>query len=493
MKWMPRESNTGAKKGSTGGAGQLLLVIEKSSGLIGAQLERALREAIRAGRLAPGERLPASRALAADLAVSRRVVVGAYEQLVAEGWCVSRHGSGTFAAEDGAAGSGRAASQPPRPRPADVVPGQGAQSAGLPLPYDFFAGAPDLASFPRAAWLRALRDALRVAPDVALHYPDPAGVPELRAQLAARLGRARGVLTAAPAVVVTSGARQGLAVLGRALVAGGAKRIAVEWPTVTPHVDVLIATGLDVVRIPVGADGIDVSALAESDADAVVVTPAHQMPLGVARAPERRAALIDWVAIGERLVIEDDYDAEFRYDRRPIGALQALDPDRVAYLGSASKTLAPGLRLGWLALPGRLVSSVTQQKNLDDAGTPVLEQLALARMIESGAFDRHLRGARRRYSARRTALTAALTREIPGTKLQGMAAGLHAVARLTERVDASRLDGAARQRGVGVYPLADEDGSTDSIVLGYANLSEPAIAEGIKRLAAALTEARNGG
>ena len=241
------------------------------------------------------------------------------------------------------------------------------------------------------------------------------------------------------------------------------------------------------------AGGIDLRRLAESGAGAVLVTPAHQMPLGVALAPESRAALIEWARAGDRLVIEDDYDAEFRYDRKPLAALQALDPGRVAYLGSASKTLAPAARLGWLALPEWLTGPLRREKELDDAGTPVLDQLALARMIESGAFDRHLRAARRRYAARRNALAAALERELPGVRLQGMAAGLHVVVRLTGRVDAAALDARARERGVGVYPLPREDGTSDAVVLGYANLSEPAIAEGVRRFAAALAPLSGGG
>ncbi len=252
----------------------------------------------------------------------------------------------------------------------------------------------------------------------------------------------------------------------------------------------LEAGGLAVARIPVRADGIDVDRVAASDADAVLVTPAHQMPLGVALAPERRAALLEWAAAGGRLVIEDDYDAEFRFDRRPLGALQALDPGGVAYLGSASKTLAPAVRLGWLALPEQLTGDVVREKELDDGGTPVLDQLALARLIESGAFDRHLRASRRLYAARRQALAGALEGEIPGVRLSGMSAGLHAIARLPLRVSADALDAAARARGVGIYPLPQPDGWTDALVLGYASLSEPAIAEGVRRLAAALAAAR---
>ncbi len=470
----------------------LLLELARERGGLEAQVELGLRNAIRDGRLAAGTALPSTRALARDLGVSRRVAVGAYEQLIAEGWLVARRGSGTFVGRPAPAGEQpHAATGDAAPSgPTTATPAAGAQARGQRLAYDFFAGSPDLASFPRAAWLRALREALRDAPDVALHYPDPAGTPALRTALARRLGRARGVLASAQRIVVTTGARQGLALLARALVARGAQRVAVEWPTLPLHVEVLETGGLAVARIPVRADGIDVERVAASDADAVLVTPAHQMPLGVALAPDRRAALLEWAAAGDRLVIEDDYDAEFRFDRRPLGALQALDPGGVAYLGSASKTLAPGVRLGWLALPEELTGDVVREKELDDGGTPVLDQLALARLIESGAFDRHLRSSRRLYAARRQALAVALESEIPGVHLSGMSAGLHAIARLPLRVRADALDAAARARGVGVYPLPQPDGWTDALVLGYASLSEPAIAEGVRRLAAALAEAR---
>jgi GntR family transcriptional regulator/MocR family aminotransferase len=491
--------------GDTTSSPELLIELDRSRGGLGEQLEHGLRTAIRSGRLRPGTALPASRTLALDLGISRRVVVGAYEQLAAEGWLVGRHGSGTFVAPGGAGaradgiaiaraeGIASARADGVAAAPADggavaEVPTAGPGADSARVPYDFFPGSPDLASFPRQAWLRALRDVLREVPDLALHYPDPAGAAALRAALAERLGRVRGVLTSADRMVITSGARQGLTLLGRALAARGAKRIAVEWPTLPQHLDVMRAAGLDVARIPVGPDGIDVERLAASGADAALVTPAHQMPLGVALAPERRTDLMAWAAAGERLVIEDDYDAEFRYDRRPLAALQALDPQRVAYLGSASKALAPGLRLGWLALPPQLVPAVVREKELDDAGTPSLEQLTLARLIESGVLDRHLRRARRRYAARRGALVAALASELPDVTLTGMAAGLHAVARLPGSVDAEALRDAARARGVGVYPLPHPDGSARHLVLGYACLSEPAIAEGVRRLAAAIAE-----
>lgn len=465
-------------KGSTSPRGPELLIElgEATAGTRGIRIESALREAVADGRLGPGMRLPSTRALARDLAVSRRLVVEAYAQLTAEGLLEGRHGSGTFVS----------AAAPTNATPG---PGDGQVRETQRPPYDFFPGSPDLGGFPRAAWLRAVRDVLREAPDAALHYPDPAGTPELRTALARHLARARGARARPDRIVVVTGARQGLALLGRALHASGHEQIAVEKPTLPLHVEVLRASGLRVRGVPVGAGGLDVAALAATGADAILATPAHQMPLGVALAPAARTALLDWAADrAGRVVIEDDYDAEFRYDRRPLGALQGRAPECVAYLGSASKTLAPGLRLGWLLLPAALVEPVREQKQLDDGGSGVLDQLALARLLESDAYDRHLRLARRRNRLRRDALQAALAEHVPGARLEGMAAGLHVVVRLPRPVPLGALTGAAYDRGVGVGGLPSPDGSADALVLGYAGLSEPAIAEGVRRLAAALGE-----
>lgn len=451
----------------------------------GARVEARLREALASGRLDPGARMPSTRALARDLGVSRRLVVEAYDQLAAEGLIEGRQGSGTFVR--GVPDGRRGGLDAPGPLPGAEA-GPALAHPQRPA-YDFFPGVPDLAGFPRGAWLRALRDALREAPDAALHYPDPAGTPELRTALSRHLARARGAQAPAERIVVVTGARQGLALLARALRELGHRRIAVERPTLPLHADVLSNAGLDVHGVPVGPDGLDVAALGGCGADAVLATPAHQMPLGIALAPGARGALVEWAgARAGRIVIEDDYDAEFRYDRRPVGALQARAPEKVAYLGSASKTLAPGLRLGWLLLPAALIGPVREQKQLDDGGSGVLDQLALARLIESEAYDRHLRRARRRNRLRRDALQHALARHLPGARLEGMAAGLHAIARLPASVDAGTLAAAAYERGVGVSGIPDEDGRSDALVLGYAGLSEPAIAEGIRRLALAVAE-----
>lgn len=450
---------------------ELLLELDRLGGTpLRAQLEDGLREAVRSGRLAPHVRLPATRALASDLGISRRLVVDAYSQLLAEGYLVARRGAGTFVAD------GAAPHEPPA-----------AERATPPLRFDFFPGYPDLAGFPRRMWLRALREALRDAPDRALGYPDPRGASALRRALAGHLRRVRGVAADPESIVVCSGAAQAFALIGAEL---AGRKIAVEDPGLPAHRAILAAAGARPVGLEVDGDGARVEQLRAIAPDAAILTPAHQSPTGVALSPARRAALLAWAREAGTIVIEDDYDAEFRYDRAPLGAMQGLDPERVLYTGTVSKTLSPALRLGWMVLPARLREAIVQRKLLADQGSPTLDQLALAWLFESGAYDRHLRGARRRYRARRDALLAAVERHLPGASVTGLAAGLHATVRLPAPVDGIALARAAGAESVGVYPLGYAYMSPrpvdDGLILGYANLPEPAIEEGIRRLASAL-------
>jgi GntR family transcriptional regulator/MocR family aminotransferase len=443
-----------------------------------AQLEDALRESVRTARLAPGMRLPASRVLAADLGVSRRLVVEAYSQLLAEGYLVARAGAGTFVAESADAATMPAA-EPPRPA----------------LAFDFFPGHPDLLGFPRREWARAMREVLREAPVASLGYPDPRGAVELRRALAGHLRRVRGVAADPEAIVVSSGTAQSLALLARAL--GARPHLVLEDPGLPPHRAILAAGGARISYLPVDEHGAAVSELPAiggraGSVDAVVLTPAHQLPKGVALAPSRRVELLEWARAERALVIDDDYDAEYRYDRAPLASMQGLAPDCVVYMGSASKTLAPALRLGWMVLPAALVQPVAEQCLLAGSTTPTLDQLVLARMIESGAYDRHLRQARRRYRARRDALVTAVAGHIPQARVTGVAAGLHAVLTLARRVDCVALVRAAQARSLAVYPVgfsfAEVRFRHDELLLGYANLSEPAIDEGIRRLALTLAD-----
>jgi GntR family transcriptional regulator/MocR family aminotransferase len=349
--------------------------------------------------------------------------------------------------------------------------------------FDFFPGSPDLSAFPRAAWVRALRDAMRTLPDHTLGYADPRGVPALRTELAGYLSRARGVVADPERVLVVSGAVQGLALLGRVLARRETPVIAVEDPSLPVHRLVMERAGAQVAPVRVDSDGIRVADLAATGAAAALVTPAHQMPTGVALSSDRRAELLAW-ARGGGILVEDDYDAEFRYDRPPLAAMQGLAPDAVVYLGSASKTLAPGIRLGWMVVPPSLHDELAAEKLLDDMGTGVLEQHALARLIATGAYDRHLRVLRRRHRERRDALVAALREHLPGARVTGVAAGLHATVVLDRRIDVGVLLRACAESSVGVHGP-----QPDRLFLGYANLAEPAIDEGIRRLAGAIGKA----
>jgi GntR family transcriptional regulator/MocR family aminotransferase len=441
------------------------------------QLIDALREAIADGRLAPGTRLPSSRALAADLKLSRGVVVEAYEQLVAEGRLLSRQGAGTVVA-------GLTSSRVERPA---ELPDQRSMVTVLRP------GVPDLGMFPRAAWRRVYEKVLTGMADAALDYGDPSGVPRLRAELASYLGRVRGARVDPGAVIVTTGAAQGFAVLAAALRASGTTAIGFEEPGsygVRGHLE---SHGLRLVPVPVDGDGLDVAALECSGAPAVFVTPAHQFPTGVVLAPARRAALVEWARRTGGLIVEDDYDAEFRYDRDPVGCLQGLAPDVVAYIGSVSKALAPALRLGWLAVPGKWRDAVAERKAWADLGGPVLEQLAFAEMLAGGGYDRHLRRSRLEHRRRRDALVAALWRHLPGLRISGVAAGLHLVVELPEGVDDEALAERARGAGLGPLPLSRMRLTGDGppgLVLGYAANSPGELASAVSLLAPLVEAAR---
>ncbi len=445
------------------------LLVRLRGGRRRAQLEDRLRELVRDGTLPADSQMPSSRALAADLGVSRRLVVDAYTQLLAEGYLVARRGAGTYVA---AAGGGVDAAPP-------------AQAPGRPR-FDFFPGAPDLSAFPRSLWLRSTREVLMAAPDTAFAYPDARGAPELRNALCSYLRRVRGVVVEPEAIVVCGGATQGLALLARALLTCGIREIDVEDPGLPPHRAVLAYAGMQAHGARVDEQGLEVASVRSQ---VVLCTPAHQCPTGVVLSPQRRGELVRWAREGG-LVIEDDYDAEFRYDRAPLGALQGLAPDRVVYLGTVSKTLAPGLRLGWLVVPPSLINAVAEAKAFDDMGCSTIEQLVLARLLETAAYDRHLRKARRRNRARRDALIAAVARTLPQAHVSGISAGLHALLRLPRAVEMQGLLAAAAARSLGIYPLEfhqiDPGPLVHALVMGYANLSEPAIEEGVRRLADAL-------
>ncbi|MGW0612947.1 MocR-like pyridoxine biosynthesis transcription factor PdxR [Streptomyces sp. NPDC002788] len=436
-------------------------------------LTDALRQAVRSGRLAPGSRLPSSRALAADLGIARNTVADAYADLVAEGWLTARQGSGTRVAERRVVPPAGTASHPRvRTRPA----------------YDLRPGSPDLASFPRAQWLKAARRALNTAPYHALDYGDPRGRPELRAALAGYLSRVRGVRADPERIVVCAGFAHGLNLLGTVLRARGAATVAVESYGLDEHRRLLTSSGLRTTPLPFDRLGTDPGEPA--GADAVLITPAHQFPMGVPLHRDRRAAVVDWARRTGGLVLEDDYDGEFRYDRQPVGALQGLDPDRVVYLGTASKSLAPGLRLAWMVLPPDLAEEVAAAKgDIDSCGA--LDQLTLAEFLTSGAYDRHVRATRLRYRRRRDALVAAVAARAPEVRVTGIAAGLHVLLRLPSGTEQSVVQ-SAHWRGLALHGLARYGNPAatvepvDALVVGYGTPPDHAWSGALDALCAVL-------
>ncbi|GGY02673.1 MocR-like pyridoxine biosynthesis transcription factor PdxR [Streptomyces djakartensis] len=439
-------------------------------------LTDALREAVRSGRLAPGTRLPSSRALAADLGIARNTVADAYADLVAEGWLTARQGSGTRVGERRVVPPAGTAPRPREPR----------ESARLA--YDLRPGRPDLASFPRAEWLKAARRALTAAPSHALDYGDPRGRPELRAALAGYLSRSRGVRADPERVVVCGGFAHGLKLLGSVLRARGATTVAVESYGLDVHRQILAASGLRTMPLPFDRLGTDPGEPA--GADAVLLTPAHQFPMGMPLHRDRRAAVVDWARRTGGLVLEDDYDGEFRYDRQPVGALQGLDPDRVVHLGTTSKSLAPGLRLAWMVLPPGLAQEVAAAKGgIDTCG--VLDQLTLAEFLTSGAYDRHVRATRLRYRRRRDALVAATTARAPEARVTGIAAGLHVLLRLPPGTEQSVIQ-AAHWRGLALHGLTRythpcaQAAPLDALVVGYGTPPDHAWSGALDALCAVL-------
>jgi GntR family transcriptional regulator/MocR family aminotransferase len=438
----------------------------------------ALREAVRTGRLAPGTRLPSSRALAADLGVARNTVADAYTELIAEGWLTAQQGSGTRVAT--------------RAEPREVAPyaARAGLARGRPT-YELLPGSPNVAEFPRAQWLSAARRALAAAPHEAFGYGDPAGRHELRTVLASYLSRSRGVYAQPHRVVICSGFYQGLMLVARALKARGVRAAAVESFGFDAYRDLLNDAGLRIPAIYVDDLGARTTDLAGMRGVGVVLlTPAHQYPTGVELSPGRRAAAIDWARATGGVILEDDYDGEFRYDRYPVGALQNLDPGRVVYFGSVSKSLAPGLRLAWIVVPEDLVPDVVAAKGPAD-GSSSLEQLTLAEFITSGSYDRHVRSMRQRYRRRRDQLVAALQQTAPHVRVTGIAAGLQAVIELPRDTERAVVRAAA-SHGLAVSGMSDyryqptgtkwQLPQQDALVIGFAAPSDSAWAGALEAL-----------
>jgi GntR family transcriptional regulator/MocR family aminotransferase len=468
---------------------ELLLRLDRDSVQpLRSQLETGLRDAIRDGRLHAGERLPSSRELARELGVSRGLVQECYGQLLSEGYLDSRVGSATRVAPRAYPGAypvggsapalGAARTREPAPSPRLIA--------------DFRSGVPDLASFPRGDWVWAMREACREVATADLDYSDPRGSGVLREVLAGYLRRVRAAAADQENLVMCTGFAQGLNLVLQVLNQLGVGRVAFEDPG---YGDVETSTsvrsaglaGAQAVHVPVDDLGIDVAALEASGARAVVVTPAHQSPTGVVLAATRRHALVEWAIRHDAFIVEDDYDSEFRYDREPVGVLQGIAPDRVFALGTVSKSLAPAVRLGWVAAPPALSAAVAEAKLLSDRGTSGLDQLALAALLRSGRYDRHLRKMRGVYARRRTTLIGALERHAPGVRLTGLAAGFHAVAHLPEGADEDAVVAEALRRSVGLYGMAPFRATRvpapPRLVLGFGLTGERAIEAGIAAVA----------
>ncbi|MFP3966096.1 PLP-dependent aminotransferase family protein [Actinomadura fulvescens] len=428
-------------------------------------LERALREAVRSGRLATGMRLPATRRLAEDLDLSRGTVRAAYDQLIAEGYLTARQGSGTVVAL--------------RPQ---TAPAPTAVPAAVERPrHDLRPGSPDASAFPAAAWLESSRRAVAAAPAEAFSYGDPRGRPELRAALAGYLGRARGVSAHPDTIVITNGYLHGLTLL--TAVIGGT--FAMEDPGVSMHREAIRRTGARVISLPVDDRGARTDLLTGLGANAVEVTPAHQYPIGHTLHPDRRRTLLDWARSTCGLIIENDYDAEFRYDRKPVGALQGAAPDHVAYLGTTSKTLGPALRIGWMVLPHRLIDPIADARAHTDHHTENLGQLTLADLITRHAYDRHIRASRQRYLRRRDRLRSRLA-DLPIT-LTGIAAGLHALIPLSpDGPTETDVQTIAQARGLALGYLSDRSElprTPQGVIIGYGRPPDHAYTPALDALA----------
>ncbi|MBF6056318.1 GntR family transcriptional regulator [Streptomyces eurocidicus] len=459
--------------GSLGSDLHLELPDSPAGGRRGA-LMSALRDAIRTGRLAPGTKLPPYRSLATDLGLARNTVAEAYAELVAEGWLTARQGSGTYVAR-----RARLADQRQRrPTAPDRVPR---------ARYNLVQGTPDASAFPRSAWLASARRALTAAPNDAFGPGDPRGRAELRRSVAEYLARARGVRADPDRIVICSGFAGALRLLGEVRTG----TVAVESYGLGYYRHLLSAAGLRTVDLPVDAYGARVEDLADTGAETVLLTPAHQFPTGGPLHHERRSAVIDWARAEGGLVLEDDYDGEFRYDRQPIGAVQGLDPDRVVYIGSVSKSLSPALRLGWMVLPGGLVDEVVEAKGEREPWASALEQLTLADFLDSGSYDRHVRRMRRHYRRRRDQLIEVLAERAPHVRVTGIAAGLHAVLELPPGTEASVVKAAAWQglalEGLSLYRHAAGAGApSDGLVVGYGTPPEHSFSGALEALCEAL-------
>jgi len=475
----------------------------------GRRIYDLLRSQMADGILGPGARMMSSRALAAELGVSRTTVTAVYEQLAAEGFLTTA--SGRVARVTGALGVQQAPVKTRSERakaPAPTLSAWGRRVAGLGIPtlpqaeparYDFLYGALASSDFPRLAWKRAYQEAL-LRPQHSLYYAPPEGDPSLRRALQGYLRRARGIACDAEQILVVHGSQQAIDLCARLLLDAG-DAFVFENPGYLMARHCFEASGARLLPVTADQHGIDTCRLPEDERLRLAyVTPSHQFPLGGVLPISRRLELLRWAQHRNAWIIEDDYDGEFRYGQRPIDALQSIDTDgRVIYIGTFSKALSPQLRLGYLVLPQALVPVFQRAKRLADRHAPALEQQVLASLIDGGAYERHVRRMRRENERRRAALLEAIGRYLPpDTRVDGTAAGLHIVLWLPflAAQDEPALVAAARGKGVGVYPIsplfapAPQEGPARpaGLILGYASLTAEQIRQGISILAAVISE-----
>jgi GntR family transcriptional regulator/MocR family aminotransferase len=435
------------------------------------QLERQLRTAVQAGRLGANVRLPATRVLAGDLGISRGVVVAAYEQLTAEGYFVAHRGSGTSVAQ-----LRHAIPKAPVDEEAAFTPR-----------FNFQPGVPDLTAFPRTAWLSSFRRALREMPAAMLGYPDHRGPAVTRRALASYLARSRATIGDAEQIVLCAGFTQALELIAQLFRARDIRRVAIENPGFGNLRRAFTRLGIATELVPVDEHGLRIERVLESKAEGIVVTPAHHYPTGASLATSRRIALLEWAERRNALIVEDDYDSELRFDRPPLGALQGLAPGRVIYVGTASKSLCPGLRLGWLLSPRDLSSELALLKRQNDGGAPTLEALAFGEFVRNGAFERHIRTMRSLFRMRHTTLTAALRKHLPALHVSGIPAGMHVLLSLPAGCDEAAIMADARKASINVLGTQQywmtPGKRSPALVLGYGQLDEALVAEAVAQLA----------
>lgn len=473
---------------------------EAPTGGLSAWLVGKLREAIADGRLPVGSRLPASRLLAAELHVSRGVVTEAYQRLSENGQLVAHGRLGTIVAAVPIPDTPPRSAPTAPPKRSDLFSaarGSGTldlfRSASTTI--DLSPGLPDLTAFPRSAWLRAERIVLSKFSAGDLAYGDPCGAPVFRVAVSRWLARNRGIQVDPAEVIIVAGVAQALALLARVLAPRGITRIAVEDPGSLGAREQLQAWEIQTPPVSVDSEGLVVEELHHAAAAAVLLTPAHQFPTGVVLSGERRRKLLAWAAQQGGLIIEDDYDAEHRYDRPPVASLRAVAPEQVCYAGSVSKLLAPALRLGWMLVPAQYRESVAAAKRDTDLGNAVLPQLVLAQLMESGDLERHLRLLRRRHRRRRDAMIKALSSQLPEAEIHGAAAGLHLMISFATTFSDVDLAAAAFDRGVKVQPLSwhCQIPHKPGVVLGYAANPVGTIEQGISLLGESLRELQGAG